>query len=218
MKAWVSLWSADQLALGDAVDRLDGHADGFHIDVMDGHFVKELLFGPELVRAVAERARASLIDVHLMVDSAQTWIEPFVCAGADLVTIHVESCTDPAVVLRTIEMLGARPALALSLARPLEEARELLELVDRVLLMGTELGVKGVDLDPATYSRIRQLVAAREASVRKPEIVIDGGIRTHTVPLLARAGADGVVPGSLIFGEPRWFDAISRLHRLPGPR
>jgi len=197
------------------VDRLDGHADGFHIDVMDGHFVSELLFGPDLVRAVHGRARTSLVDVHLLVADADGWIEPFAAAGADLITIHAQSCRDPSSALRSIEELGARPALALALHEPVEVAgREMLELVDRVLLMGTALGISGADLDCATYSRIERLVAWRDATTRKPEIVIDGGIREHTVSLLARAGADGVVPGSLIFGQPEWTDAIAHLHRL----
>jgi len=214
VKASVSLWSADQLALGEALATLDGHADGFHIDVMDGHFVAELLYGPDLVGAVADRSAKSPVDVHLLVADADAWIERFVRAGADMLTVHPESCADVAATLRAIERRGVRPALALSLDQPLERAGALLEQVDRVLLMGTEIGVKGVGLDAGACERVERLVALRDASERKPEIVVDGGIRRETVPRLAAAGADGVVPGSLVFGEQDRRAVVSWLHEL----
>src|SRR5262249_38837084 len=116
--------------------------------------------------------------------------------------------------LAEIERLGARPGLALSLEQPLELAAELLERGDRVLLMGTALGIKGVGLDPRACERIERLAALRDASGRRPEIVSDGGIRAETVGLLAAAGADGVVPGSLVFGEQDRHAAVARIQAL----
>src|SRR3954471_11112928 len=177
MRASVSLWSADQLALGAAVDALDGHVDGFHIDVMDGHFAPDLLFGPATVAAVAGRARRSLVDVHLVVDDADRWIAPFAEAGAGMLTVHPECCADPAATLAEIAARGVRPGVALSLDRPVSSVEPLLDAADRVLVMGTEIGIKGIDAAPETCDRVRALVRLPA----RPEVFVDGGIRPHAI-------------------------------------
>lgn len=212
MRAYVSLWSADQLALGEALDALDAHVDGFHLDVMDGHFAPELLYGRETVRALVARQPASLIDVHLIVDNADRWITSFAAAGAQMLTVYPESCAETARTLAAIERHGARPGLALSLDMPLESVLAHIERVDRILVMGTAIGIKGVEPSPEVYERVAHIRAARERSRRAPEIVVDGGIRRHTVPEFARAGADGVVPGSLVFGERDWLEGVRFVH------
>jgi ribulose-phosphate 3-epimerase len=214
MKLSISLWSADQLALGEAVDALDAHVDGFHLDVMDGHFAPDLVFGPDAVRAVAGRARSALVDVHLMVDDADAWIERFAEAGAGMLTVFPRSCADVAATLRRIEALGVRPGVTLTLDEPVESVAPLLELTDRVLVMGTAIGVRGVALDPAAPARVERVVALRDASARRPEVYADGGLREESVPLLARAGADGITPGSLVFGRDDWLDGVRFVHAL----
>src|SRR3954466_5475290 len=154
MRASVSLWSADQLALGAAVDALDGHVDGFHLDVMDGHFAPDLLYGPATVEAVAARARRSLVDVHLVVDDPDRWIAPFAEAGAGMLTVHPECCADAAATLAEIAARGARAGVALSLETEIAVVAPLLDAVDRVLVMGTEIGIKGVDPAPETCDRV----------------------------------------------------------------
>jgi len=208
MKTSASLWSADLLAMGAAMDRLENVVDGFHIDVMDGHFAPELVFGPDFVRAVRGRTRR-LVDVHLMVADADRWIGPFAAAGAGMLTVHPESCEDVAATLARIRVLDVRPAIAVGIDRPLEPVWDLLDAVDRVLLMGTLLGVKGVGIAPAIYERVRAVVRRRDRPVRSSarserrlQVFVDGGLRRHIVPLLAEAGADGVTPGSLIFDAP----------------
>src|ERR1700759_438554 len=99
VRASVSLWSADQLALGAAVDALDGHVDGFHVDVMDGRLGPDLLFGPATVAALAGRVKGALVDVHLVVDDADRWVAPFAEAGAGMLTVFPESCADVAATL-----------------------------------------------------------------------------------------------------------------------
>lgn len=200
MKTSVSLWSADLLDVGAAMALVEQDVAGFHIDIMDGHFVPNLVFGPDFVHAVAERTQR-LVDVHLMVTDADSWIDPFAEAGSGMLTVHAEACADVSATLARIEALGVRPALAVSVDDPLEAVWPLLERVDRVLLMGTRLGIKGVGIDPTIYTRIQATVAARARSTRRPEVYVDGGIRRDIVPRLARAGADGVTPGSLVFGE-----------------
>lgn len=208
MKASVSLWSADQLALGAAIDALDAHVDGFHIDVMDGHVVPDLLFGPDLVRAVAGRVHHARVDVHLMHADSDAWIERFAAAGASILTVHPRCCADVAATLRAIDGLGMQAGVALALDEPVSSVEPLLELVDRVLVMGTEIGVKGVGLAPEALERVRALRPLCDASPRRPELFVDGGIREHTVPELARAGADGVAPGSLVFGRADWLAGV----------
>jgi ribulose-phosphate 3-epimerase len=194
------------------MDQVEQVADGFHIDVMDGHFVPELLFGPDFVRAVRGRTRL-LVDVHLMVEDADPWLASFVSAGATMITVHAESCAMVADTLAAIEALGARPGIAVGSDAPLGPVFALLDRVDRVLLMGTRLGVKGADIVPQIYERIHAVVRERDRSVRRPEVFVDGGIRRHTVPLLAQAGADGVIPGSLVFGRP---DPAAAVHWIAG--
>jgi len=215
MLAYVSLWSADLLAVGDAVRLIEDDADGLHIDVFDGHNVRDLLFGPDFVAALRAHTDA-LLDVHLNVDDPDYWARRFIDVGADMITVQPSACPDVRASLRRIARAGARPALGLEVDDPTELAEGLIEDVDRVLLMGTELGVKGVGLDPRTASRVRRLRAARDRSPRRPEIVVDGGIRRHTVPELAAAGADGVVPGSLVFGDADPRAALRWLHALRG--
>lgn len=205
------------------MDRVEHVVDGFHIDVMDGHFVPDLLFGPDFVRAVRGRTRRR-VDVHLMVADADRWIEPFAEAGAAMLTVHPASCADVAATLARIRTLAVQPALAVAIDDPLERVWDLLGCVDRVLLMGTQLGVKGVDIEPGIYERIRAVVRERERVARRTEIFVDGGIRRHTLPLIAQAGADGVTPGSLVFGAPdpveaiRWIAGQSRPAGHVGPQ
>ena len=217
MKAYVSLWSADLLNLGAAVDRLGDVVDGFHLDVFDGHDVRDLLFGPAHVAALRPRTRA-VLDVHLNTTDPDYWVDRFAEAGADMITVQSGPCPDVGATLARIRDHGCRASLGLELHEPVSQAVPYFGAVDRVLLMGTVIGVKGYDQDPATAGRVSELVAARPGAAG-PDVVVDGGIRRHTVPSLAYAGADGVVPGSLVFGEPDPRQAVADLHALrPGVR
>jgi ribulose-phosphate 3-epimerase len=216
MLAYVSLWSADLLALGEAVDLLAGAADGFHIDVFDGHNVPELLFGPDLVAALRART-TTLLDVHLNVSDPDFWAPRFIEAGADMVTVQSGASKDIASTLGSIRAAGAQPSLGLELHELVDRAEELFDDIDRVLVMGTLIGIRGAELDPATPGRVSALVEARTGRFGPglgPLIVVDGGIRAHTVEVLAEAGADGVVPGSLVFGHPNPLVAIGEIHGL----
>lgn len=214
MRTSVSLWSSDLLDVGTAMKRVEEVVAGFHIDVMDGRFVPELVFGPDFVRAVHGRTRR-LVDVHLMVEDADRWIGPFAEAGAGMLTVHAQSCVDLAATLARIRALGVRPSIAVGIDDPLEPALGWLDAVDRVLLMGTGLGLKGAEIAPSIYERIRATVRARDNSERRPDVFVDGGIRRHTAPLIAQAGADGVTPGSLVFGDPDPAAAVRWIASLP---
>ncbi|WP_344841803.1 hypothetical protein [Nonomuraea dietziae] len=153
MKAFVSLWSADPLDIGGDIDRVAGHADGFHIDVTDGHLTPQLLFGPDFVAAVRKRTELA-IEVHLMVTNADVWIGPFLEAGADIVTVHRRSTRDLPATLARVADGGATPGLAVETHEPVGDVSALAGAFDRLLLMGTEIGVKGVEVDPLVYGRI----------------------------------------------------------------
>jgi ribulose-phosphate 3-epimerase len=215
MQAYVSLWSADLLDVGRAVDLVAGSADGFHIDVFDGHNVDELLFGPDFVAALRRRTTLP-IDVHLNVTDPDHWARRFIEVGADLVTVQRRPCPDVRTSLDLITAQGAQASLGIEVDESVSDAADLAGHVQRYLLMGTAIGIKGVGLDPATPQRIRDLRAALPADRAIP-IFVDGGIRPHTVPLLASAGADGCIPGSLVFGDPDPVRAIESLHALTSP-
>jgi ribulose-phosphate 3-epimerase len=213
VKAYVSLWSADLLALGAAVDRLGDVVDGFHLDVFDGHDVRDLLFGPAHVAALRPRT-AAVLDVHLNVTDPDYWVDRFAEAGADMITVQSSPCPDVGATLARIRDHGCRASLGLEVHEPVSQAAPFLAGIDRLLLMGTVIGVKGYDQDPSTAGRVGELVSARAGG---PDVVVDGGIRRHTVPGLAAAGADGVVPGSLVFGEPDLRRAVAEIQALrPG--
>lgn len=212
LKAYVSVWSTDLLAMADSLDPIAEVVDGLHVDITDGHLVPELLFGPDLVAALRSRYRELPIETHLMVTDADAWIERMATAGATVITIHPRSCRDLGRSLGQIESHGARPGLALEISDPISIVAAELEGIERVLLMGTEIGIKGVDIFPGIYERIEEAVRIRDTKRRRPEVYVDGGIRPHTAPRIDAAGADGVTPGSLILSSPDPRAAVEALH------
>lgn len=215
MQAYVSLWSADQMAIGEAVDLIDDLADGYHIDVFDGHNVPELLYGPDFVAALRKRT-SKPIDVHLNVTDPDFWAERFIAAGADMITVQSGASPDIRATFAAIRRRGVQCSLGLEVDESPEHAATMFDAIDRVLLMGTAIGIKGVGLDEAAPDRIRALTELRAGAGRAEDlpIFVDGGIREHTVPVLAEAGADGVIPGSLVFGVDDPRAAITHLHGL----
>jgi ribulose-phosphate 3-epimerase len=197
----VSLWSADLGNLQSAVQRMSAYADSFHLDVADAHFAGDLLFFPDLVAALRPHTELPF-HVHLMVEEPSKLVERFVQAGANLITVHRE--LPEAEIRRAIARIrssGAAAGMAVRLETPVEAVAEYLDLVDAVVLLGTEIGVKGRDLSPDAGGRIAGLSRLLERNSQRTRIVIiaDGGIRRDTVPRLREAGADAIVPGSLVF-------------------
>jgi ribulose-phosphate 3-epimerase len=192
----VSLWSADLVNLASEIQCISSYADSFHIDVADGHFAPNLLFFPDLVSAI-RKSTPKPLHVHLMVSHPVSIVGRFIEAGADLISIHVES-DRVAEGLTVISSAGLRSGLAIRLDTPVEALREYVGKVDHVISMGTHLGVKGADLAPEACDRMR---AIRRLFDRGSEtkLYADGGIRRDSVPRLREAGTDAIVPGSLIF-------------------
>jgi ribulose-phosphate 3-epimerase len=214
----VSLWSANLAALGSEVQRMTPYADLFHFDVSDSHFVPGLLFFPDLVAAL--RPLTTLpFHVHLMATDPLALVSPFVNAGADILTVHVELGPAVAPALDAIRRAGKRAGLAIGLDVAPEVLIPYFDQIDLVVMMGTRLGIKGQDLDPTTCERIRFLrQLLTQYGVRDHiRIFADGGIRQHTVPALRAAGADGIVPGSLVFGSSDLAATIATLHKRSAP-
>ena len=198
-----SVWSADLLNIGADLQRIQPYADALHIDVADGHFAPAFLFFPDLmarVRAVSDRP----IHVHLMVESSilAAQIDQFAEAGADLITLHAESSgLDEA--LARVKGHGCEAGLVLRVETPVETLRPHLDRIRFITLLGTAIGVKGKGLHVDALDRLRavQAMLAETGHSGRIRVIADGGIRHETVPQLRAAGAEGVVLGSLAFGD-----------------
>jgi ribulose-phosphate 3-epimerase len=194
-----SVLSADFTRLGDAVAAVEaGGADFIHVDVMDGHFVPNLTIGPPVVKALKAVATAPL-DVHLMIDNADTTVDWYLDAGADSVTVHVEACTHLHRVLRRIREAGASPAVSLNPATPVSSVRDVLGELDMVLLMSVNPGFGGQSFIERAVERTAELAELCESEGVAPLIQVDGGITVDTVGAVAAAGARCFVAGNAVY-------------------
>jgi ribulose-phosphate 3-epimerase len=200
LKCSASLWSADLANLAAEIQRVEPYTERFHLDVADGHYVANLLFFPDLVRSLRKHTRKPF-ECHLMTTDPSAWVGPFVEAGADIVIFCFDSLADPAAAIKQVKDLGKRAAISLLMTEPVSLLEPYWNLIDQVTLVGTPIGTKGTSLDPAIFPKIRAARAAIEKHRSRVEIQVDGGIRRNTVPQIRQAGADWIVPGSLMFGE-----------------
>ena len=200
LKCSTSLWSADLANLESDMKRVDPYSERFHIDVADGHYVKNLLFFPDLVKALRKHTRLPF-EVHLMVTDPIGWIEPFVEAGADGIIFCFDAAKDPGVVLQAIRSYGKYAGVSLLINEPFEVLEPYWNSLDIVTIVGTAMGIKGASMDPMVPDKIRQARHIIQQRGLKTLVETDGGIRRQTVPLIHAAGSDFIVPGSLMFGE-----------------
>lgn len=195
-----SILSANFAAMGEAVQKLkEQGADWVHFDVMDGNFVPNITFGPDMCKAL--RPLTDLpIDVHLMVEHPSDWIEPFKKAGADILTIHVESSERHLHrALQAIHAAGMKAGVVLNPATPITACEHLLPECDLVLLMSVNPGFGGQAFIPETLHKIRALRSWIDARGLSALIEIDGGVNPETAKLCIEAGADVLVAGSAVF-------------------
>jgi ribulose-phosphate 3-epimerase len=200
LKCSTSLWSAELGSLASEIRRVEPYTERFHLDVADGHYVKSMLFFPDLVKALRPHTRLPF-EVHLMVTDPLGWIDPFVEAGADRIIFCLDSAKDPTTVLKAIKAAGKAAGVSLLISESLEAVQPLLQQLDTLTIVGTAMGIKGASMDPSVPEKVRQARHAIRAGKLNVEIEVDGGIRRETVPLVKAAGADFIVPGSLMFKE-----------------
>jgi ribulose-phosphate 3-epimerase len=209
LKIAPSILSADFAVLGEEIARVEaGGADQLHIDVMDGHFVPNLTIGPPVVEAIRKRTRLPL-DVHLMIETPERLIPAFVSAGADMVTVHVETCPHLNRVLSQIRELGAKPGVTLNPATSLTTLECVLDDVELILVMSVNPGFGGQEFLPATYQKLKAL--RKMLGPRQIDVSVDGGVKVEHCRKLVEHGATILVAGSAIFGSPDPAEAVRRM-------
>lgn len=206
-----SILSADFTRLGEEIKAVEkAGADYIHIDVMDGHFVPNITVGPMIVKA-ARRASDLPLDVHLMIENPELYIDDFVKAGSDLITVHAETVTHLHRLLGVIREAGVRAGAALNPATPLSSIEYVLEHVDMVVLMTVNPGFGGQSFIPEVLPKITELKKMIVQRGMKLDIEVDGGINVKNIAQVAQAGANVFVAGNAIFGSRDYTETISMM-------
>lgn len=206
-----SILSADFAKLGEEIKSVEtGGADMIHVDVMDGHFVPNITIGPLIVEAIRPVTKLPL-DVHLMIENPDQYIEAFAKAGADYITVHVEACPHLHRTIHHIKSFGVKAGVVLNPATPVDTIQHIIEDVDLVLLMSVNPGFGGQKFIPAVLPKITQLKEMIDEKGLNVEIEIDGGVNEETARLCVEAGATILVAGSAVYNKTDRAQAISFL-------
>ena len=207
-----SILASDFSRLAEEVETAErGGGTIVHVDVMDGHFVPNITFGPPMVKALKPITKLPL-DCHLMIENPDLFIEDFARAGADMVSVHQEVCRHLHRTLQLIEQHGMKPAVVINPATPVETLIEVLPMVHHVLIMSVNPGFGGQKFLPLALDKIEHLVELREEMGLNYRIEVDGGVAHDTVARVVEAGADMLVAGSAVFapGDPAKTEANAR--------
>ncbi|MCE1188177.1 MAG: ribulose-phosphate 3-epimerase [Ignavibacteria bacterium] len=197
-----SILSADFLQLGNHVAATEaGGADFIHCDIMDGHFVPNLTFGPMVIKALKKQTSLPL-DVHLMIENPDALIPEFISAGADYITVHQEEVVHLHRTLQSIQAKGVKAGVAINPATPVSTLECIAEFSDLILIMSVNPGFGGQKFIHQTLSKVEKLVEIREKTGKQFLIEIDGGMNEQTIPLALKSGVDVFVAGSAVFDAP----------------
>ncbi len=210
-----SILNADFARLADAVAAAEaGGADWIHVDVMDGHFVPNLTFGPKMVADLRKATRLPL-DVHLMIDRPEDWVDRYAEAGATYLTVHVEASEDIGAALAAIRAKDLRAGITLNPETPVDRITPYLGLADLVLVMSVHPGFGGQTFIPSALDKLRTLRASLDASGSSAELEVDGGIKPDNAAAAARAGASVLVAGSAVYLDPEGVSAaLAKFRRV----
>ncbi|MCT2538013.1 ribulose-phosphate 3-epimerase [Aquibacillus koreensis] len=196
-----SILSADFANLqNEIIDVEKGGADYIHVDVMDGHFVPNITIGPLVVEAIRPVTKLPL-DVHLMIEDPDQYISSFVKAGADILTVHVETCRHLHRTIHAIKAAGIKAGVVINPATPVEMIRPILPDVDLVLFMTVNPGFGGQSFIPEVLTKVKKAATWRREDQLDFEIEVDGGVNTSTARLCKEAGVDVLVAGSAVFNQ-----------------
>jgi len=211
-----SILSADFSKLGDEIQSVEqAGADWIHVDVMDGHFVPNITIGPLIVKA-ARRTTSLPLDVHLMIENPDRYIEDFAKAGADLISVQVEACIHLNRTIQMIKSLDLRAGVVLNPSTSLSAIEWILEDVDFVMIMSVNPGFGGQKFIPNSIDKIRALRKIIQDRGLSILIEIDGGVNEKTIKNISDAGVDVFVAGSAIFKSPDYKETISKFRTLIG--
>ncbi|MBT2687987.1 ribulose-phosphate 3-epimerase [Bacillus sp. ISL-47] len=206
-----SILSADFSKLGEEIKDVErGGADYIHVDVMDGHFVPNITIGPLIVDAIRPVTKLPL-DVHLMIENPDAYIEAFAKAGADYITVHVEACRHLHRTVQYIKSFGVKPGVVLNPATPVNAIEHIIEDLDMVLLMSVNPGFGGQKFIPSVLPKISAVKKMADAKGLEIEIEVDGGVNEETAKLCVEAGANVLVAGSAIYNQTDRAKAIAAL-------
>lgn len=206
-----SILSADFSKLGEEIKDVErGGADYIHVDVMDGHFVPNITIGPLIVDAIRPVTKLPL-DVHLMIEDPDSYIEAFANAGADYITVHAEVCRHLHRTVHFIKSFGVKAGVVLNPATPVNMIEHVIEDIDMVLLMSVNPGFGGQKFIPSVLPKIAAVKKLADAKGLNIEIEVDGGVNEETAQLCIEAGANVLVAGSAIYNQKDRAAAIAAL-------
>ncbi len=210
MKISPSILSADFARLADEIKLIEDFADYVHVDVMDGHFVPNITIGPLVVEAVRRSTRLPL-DVHLMIEEPERFVESFARAGSDIITVHAEATKHLHRVVESIKELGKKAGVSINPATPVNVLEDIISDVDLILIMSVNPGWGGQSFIPGSLRKISAVRRMIEEEGRPVELEVDGGIKVNNIKEAFEAGADVFVSGSGIFGTKDYGAAIAEM-------